>query len=382
MKYCKSCLEVDTRPRSDFDKNGICSSCNYYKHFTKNFNSEERLKVINQILNKNIKKSESRFDCILGVSGGKDSTRQALWIRDKLKLKPLLVCCSYPPEQLTDLGAKNLSNLIELGFDLIVTSPAPKSWKKFLKAGFLNGNYLRGPELALYSSLPQIAIKYKINLIFWGEGGNAKITDHLLVNKKAEYDGNSQRKSNTLKNCDVTWMKKLVEDEAKIIPYKYPDEKEFLKNKIQIIYIGWFMKDWSIMNNAKYATLHGLNLRKDIAENTGDLYGTMALDEDWVGINQMIKYLKYGYGRATDYLNYEIREKKITRHDAIKLVQKYDGSCNEKYIKDFCSYLKINNDEFWNIVSKFVNRDLFTISNKKDGKKFIPKFDVGKGLSK
>ena len=70
---------------------------------------------------------------------------------------------------------------------------------------------------------------------------------------------------------------KLVEDEAKIILYKYPDEKEFLKNKIQIIYIGWFMKDWSIMNNAKYATLNGLNLRKDIAENTGDLYGTMAL---------------------------------------------------------------------------------------------------------
>ena len=105
-------------------------------------------------------------------------------------------------------------------------------------------------------------------------------------------------------------MKKLVEDEAKIIPYQYPDEKEFLKNKIQIIYIGWFMKNWSIMNNAKYATLNGLNLRKDIAENTGDLYGTMALDEDWVGINQMIKYFKYGYGRATDYLNYEIREKK------------------------------------------------------------------------
>ena len=140
------------------------------------------------------------------------------------------------------------------------------------------------------------------------------------------------------------------------------------------------MKNWSIMNNAKYATLNGLNLRKDIAENTGDLYGTMALDEDWVGINQMIKYFKYGYGRATDYLNYEIREKKITRQDAIKLVKKYDGACNKKYINDFCNYLNINNDEFWNIVSKFVNRDLFTISNEKDGKKFIPKFEVGKGL--
>ena len=58
MKYCKNCLEVNTRPRSDFDNNGICSSCNYYKHFTKNFSSEERYQVINQILKKNIKKNK------------------------------------------------------------------------------------------------------------------------------------------------------------------------------------------------------------------------------------------------------------------------------------------------------------------------------------
>ena len=66
-----------------------------------------------------------------GGKWGKDSTRQALWVRDKLKLKPLLVCCTYPPEQLTELEQKNLSNLIELGFDLIVTSPAPKVGKNF-----------------------------------------------------------------------------------------------------------------------------------------------------------------------------------------------------------------------------------------------------------
>ena len=96
--------------------------------------------------------------------------------------------------------------------------------------GFEGGNYLRAPELALYSSLPQIAIKYKINLIFWGEGGNGKVTDPKLVNKKKEWDGNSQRKGNTLKNCDVSWMENLVKDKAKLIPYKYPSKKEFKNN--------------------------------------------------------------------------------------------------------------------------------------------------------
>ena len=59
-----------------------------------------------------------KFDCIIGVSGGKDSTRQALWVRDKLKLRPLLVSIAYPPEQITERGADNISNLIELGFDV------------------------------------------------------------------------------------------------------------------------------------------------------------------------------------------------------------------------------------------------------------------------
>jgi len=94
----------------------------------------------------------------------------------------------------------------------------------------------------------------------------------------------------------------------------------------------------------------------------------------------MIKYFKFGYGRVTDYLNYEIRSKNISRDDAIKLIEKYDGACSEKYIDNFCSYLNISKEEFWNNVSRFVNRDLFTLNNKKTGKKFIPKFNVGKGL--
>ena len=252
--------------------------------------------------------------------------------------------------------------------------------EKDFKKGFYGGNYLRGPELALYSSLPQIAIKYKIKLIFWGEGGNGKTSESLTINKDKEYDGNLLRNNNTLKNCDLSWMSEVIEDEAKLIPYKYPSEKEFLKNDIQIIYLGWFMKDWSILNNAKYASLNGLELRSDDVKNTGDLYGSMALDEDWVIVNQMIKYYKFGFGRVTDYLNYEIRQGKISREEAIKLVEKYDGKCDQKYIKSFCDYIEINENEFWEVVSSFVNKDLFTLNNKKDSNKYLPKFKVGTGI--
>jgi NH3-dependent NAD+ synthetase len=100
-------------------------------------------------------------DCIIGVSGGKDSTRQALFLRDKLGINPLLVCLSYPPEQVTARGVNNLSNLINLGFDVLMSAPAPKTWRKLKREGFNTfTNSFRSTEMALFASVPQIAIKY------------------------------------------------------------------------------------------------------------------------------------------------------------------------------------------------------------------------------
>ena len=175
-------------------------------------------------------------------------------------------------------------------------------------------------------------------------------------------------------------MSEFINDKSRLIPYSYPTKKEFKKNKIQIIYLGWFLKNWSITDNAKHSSLNGLNLRQDKVSKTGDLFGSMALDEEWVVINQMIKYYKYGYGRVTDYLNYEIRKKKISRSEAKKIIEKYDGVCDQKYIDHFCKYLEINKDEFWKVISSQVNKKLFTLSNKKNGNKYLAKFKVGEGL--
>ena len=225
----------------------------------------------------------------------------------------------------------------------------------------------------------QIAIKNKIKLIFLGENPSS-IWNDTKTKLKDNYNGNAIRYSNTLKDCDLNWMKNLSKDKTKFIPYTYPSVKEFNKNKLQIVYLGWFWNDWSVMNNAKTASTYGLYSRQDHVKNTGDLYGVMALDEDWVILNQMIKYFKFGHGRVTDYLNAEIRYGKISRDEAIKIVDKYDGSCDEKYIKSFCKYLDISKDEFWITVDKFVNKRLFSLNNSKSGPKYIKKFKVGIGI--
>lgn len=376
MIYCRTCLQPNTRPNTVFTSDSQCPACNYFVRL-KDVDWEERFSTLENLISAMPKSDYHFHDCIVGVSGGKDSTRQAVWLRERFGLNPLLVCLSYPPEQVTTRGTQNLSNLIEQGFDVVISAPAPGVWKKLVKQAFLQfTNWAKSTEMALFAAVPQIAIRYEIPLIFWGENPGLQLGDMKTLGKTG-YDGNNLRNMNTLGGGELGWQLKTIPDINKLIPYLYPTKEEFQKHNINIIYLGWFLKDWSNVNNAKYSTVLGLDVRTDDVGNTGDLWGVTALDEDWVTLNQMIKYYKFGFGRVTDYVNEAIRHGEITRGLGIKLVEKYDHSCSDEYIRSFCDYIEISVDAFWDQVIKSVNRDLFDVGADRSIK---PKFTVGEGL--
>ena len=375
MKYCQKCLQPNTRPNTIFASKGICPACNYYEA-VQEVDWQERYEILLNIFKNNPRKKGKYHDCIIGVSGGKDSTRQALFLRDKLDINPLLVCLSYPPEQVTERGVDNLSNLINLGFDTVISAPAPKTWRKLKHEGFHRfTNSFRSTEMALFSSVPQIAIKYGINLIMWGENPGLQLGDMKTLGSTG-YDGNNLRYMNTL-SSGLEWMTKCGFLEKELLPYIYPHASDFDKYNLQIVYLGWFLGDWSLVNNATYSCGNGLEIRSDGVEKTGDLYGVTALDEDFTPVNQLIKYYKYGFGRVTDYVNEEIRLGRISRENAIKLVEEYDDAYDEKYIKGYCDYLRISVIEFWQKVHASLNRDLFTLEQNGT---ISRKFKVGVGL--
>jgi len=377
MKYCKLCLQTDTRPNSYLRDDGTCPACHYYNDVIEQADWQERFDDLKEELNKYKRKPGQFFDCIIGVSGGKDSLRQALWVRDKLGLKPLLVCLSYPPEQVTERGTYNVSNMIELGFDVVMVSLSPQTWKQMLREGFFRFcNWARATEQALISSVPQLAIRYGIELIFWGENPGLQLGDMKTVGRTG-YDGNNLRYMNTVAGGGLEWMLEAGFERNKLSPYLYPVPDEFNAAGIQIIYLGWFWQDWSLINNGMYSCSNGLQIREDKVELTGDLWGVTSLDEDWVTLNQMIKYYKYGFGRVSDYANEEIRHGRMSRAKGIELVEKYDDSCGDKYIESFCAYIEISVLEFWQEVHKSVNTKLFSIE--KDGT-IVRKFKVGVGL--
>lgn len=375
MRYCLRCLQPDTRPNTRFSDAGICPACDYVDA-VRGVDWQERIDILTDLFASRRRKPGQFHDCIIGVSGGKDSTRQALWVRDKFDVNPLLVCLGYPPEQATDRGMHNLSNLIDLGFDVLVSQPAPATWRTLKRQGFERfTNSFRSTELALFSAVPQIALRYGIDLILWGENPALQLGD-LKTLGKTGYDGNNLRHMNTL-SSGLQWMLDAGHERRQLLPYVYPQPEEFDALGLQIIYLGWFLGDWSLVNNAMHSCAQGLEIRTDGVADTGDLFGVTALDEDFTPINQMIKYFKFGFGRTTDYVNEEIRLGRMSRERGIELVEQHDHACSPDYIARYCDYLGIGVDAFWQQVHAATNRTLFDIDG--DGR-IHRRFQVGVGL--
>lgn len=372
MRYCKKCVQPNTRIGLRMSDDMICAPCMYFSSF-KSIDWESRSLELKKIAQWGKDRNVSGYDCIIGVSGGKDSTRLAMHARDELNLNPLLVSCQSPAEITTEAGLYNFTNLKSLGFDVISLSPNPKVFRELMKRAFYKyGNYAKSTELALYATPARIAIGLNIPLVFFGENNALVYGD---VGGSETGNANKVKYNNTLAGGQPT---DLIGDGVEIkdvLPYIYPDDNIMEKANLSIVYMGYYIKDFNNQDNADFAIRNGMMVRSDLPENTGTIFNFDGLDDDFIQVNQMLKYYKLGFGKATDEACEAIRLGRMTREEAIDLVSKYDGRCAPKYIKAFCDYLGITESEFWRVVDGFVNRNLFAKCSKTS--KWSPKFVVG-----
>lgn len=376
MRYCTACLIPDSRPNGALGPDGLCTACEFAAS-SDSVDFERRLADLRSLLLPYIRRRRTRrWDCIVGVSGGKDSTRQALWVREKLGLRPLLVCVAYPPRQVSRVGVRNLSNLTSLGFDVRVLAPAPVNSRLLLRESFLRfGNWAIPTEAALFAGVPQVAIKVRIPLVLWGENVALQVGDLGALGRDI-WDGNNLRNMNTLRGGNIDWMLEVVHDSIALSMYQYPSARDLERAGVQTIFLGPAWSDWSTDMNSRYALTHGLAFKDFDRELDDDPAGTAAVDEDFVTVNQLIKYYKFGFARGTEYANLEIRSGAMSRDEAIDLVTRHDGQCSDELIAKFCAYIQISCDQFWRSVRNFTNIDLFSL----DGAKPQPRFEVGRGV--
>ncbi|WP_454021052.1 N-acetyl sugar amidotransferase [Azospirillum sp. Marseille-Q6669] len=359
MRYCRKCLEPDTRPDCIFDDEGVCLPCRYSETLG-HIDWQGRRRELDEIAEWGRRNTKSNYDCIIGVSGGKDSHRQALYARDELGLRVLLVSCTYPPEQQTERGAHNLANLCELGFDTIQVSPAPERWRQLMRFGILEfANWCKSTEMALYASVPRVAIAYQTPLIFlgenpalaWGSAGGS-----------LDGDANRMKYNNTLQGGDLTPYFKAGMTDRDLFWYRYPTDDEMTRANLRLVYLGYYIHDFNDYKNAEIAMAHGMMPRSGEdarPEVMGQINPFDALDDDFVAVNQMLKYIKLGFGKVTEQVSGAIRHGVMTREEAQELARLYDGVVGDKILQRFCRYIGLSEDEFRAVVDRFRNQDLF-----------------------
>jgi N-acetyl sugar amidotransferase len=355
IRYCKTCVNPSTRPNTFFDENGICPACRFAQaNRTGEIDWAERRRELAAICEWGRQHTKTHYDCIVTVSGGKDSLRQALFARDELGMNPLLVSSVYPPEQLVERGAYNLGNLISLGFDTVSLSLNPKVWTRLMKEGFYRfGNWARSTEMALYAIPIHIAIAYKIPLLFYGENPAWTIGE-----KHGKLDGDASRlkQGHTISGGP----RQLMPDDMTMQDthfYFYPSDDEMTYGNLRLVYLGYYIPDWSGVRNAEIAIAHGLRIRTEPPEMIGDINRIGSLDEDFRFVNQFMKYIKFGFGSVTDQVVSKINKGEMTREEGFDLVRRYDGRCDRSYILKFCHFIGITEAEFWQVVERFRGRE-------------------------
>ena len=351
MEICTNCIQPNTRPGIYFNEEGVCGACLWGKEKNK-IDWDLRCKELQDIALWAKKNSKGNYDCTIGVSGGKDSTKQAITARDKLDLNCLLVNCE--PENITDIGRKNIENLKNLGFDVVTIRPNPNVMKRLIRYDFFEHlNPVKATEFALYSSTYIIAEKFKIPLIIQGETQVLTLGTRLISAGQVQDALNVDQNMRTLSQGCQEYLNVDGIKKRDLFLFRY--NKENLKELgIKGIWLQYYLKEWSYRGNAEFSKKYGLTVRENFnPKDIGTYVDFSALDSDLNHVNQMLKYIKFGFGFCMDHACYDIRDGHITRNEAMNLVKNYDGKCSEEYIKKFCDYIEITIDKFWDTANSF-----------------------------
>ena len=320
---------------------------------------QKRKKEFEILINK-IKKKKLRYDCVIPVSGGKDSTWQVIKCLE-YGLNPLTVTWKSP--QRTKIGEYNLQNLISLGVDHIDWTVNPEIEKKLiLKSLKKFGSVSIAMHLGIFNIPTLVASKFSIPLIIWGENsaieyGNIKKSDNQKYLNKQWFQ-NYGVTNNTLAE---DWISPEL---TKRKMSSYLGYKSFSEKKIfnpTSIFLGYYFK-WDPKKTFEIAKKYGFKEEKKA--RTG-FYKFADIDDYSISIHHWFKWYKFGFTRLFDNLSLEIRNKRISRHKAIEIIKKDGLETPTNDIKKFCRYVKITEKEFYKIAEKFRNKKIWIKANKK-----------------
>lgn len=350
-----------TRPRINILNDGFCNACRYKKKNEQiNFNTREN--ELRKIL-KNNKPKNSKYDCIVAWSGGKDSSYVAYQLKFKYGANPLLV--TFSPLIPSKIGENNRKELIKLGFDHVMINPNQKISSYLSKRFFIErGNPKVAWDAGINSAPLKTAIEKNIKLIFYAEHGESHYGGKVLKKNSDKIRDLNEVYENQIGDDPKNWTDSFVK-EKDIAPYIMPDFKKLKQKKIQALYFAYF-DNWNVKKNFEFIK-EKINFQ---CHPNGRSPGTFtyydSLDDHIDSIYYHLQLIKFGFGRCWRDASRHIQLGQLKVKDAIQLIEKYDDEINDYDLSETINFLKISRIEFFEILEKHRNNNLW----KKDGNKY------------
>jgi N-acetyl sugar amidotransferase len=347
LQRCVKCTLPITWETLHFDDDGVCNIC---KGWDKKLNDIDWVKREKELLGiiDDVKKKNAAYDCIVPFSGGKDST-YALWaIVKKYGLKPLVVTFDhgfFRPRTL-----ENRTRVFrELGVDVLTFTPDWKVVRKLMVESLIRkGDFCWHCHAGVFAYPMEIAVKFRIPLVIWGEGGG----EYSGYFKYQDLEETDEWKFNRriilgMRAEDMAGF--IGAEERDLNPYFYPSKEEIDKAGVRSIALGNYIS-WDVRKHVEINKKE-LGWKEDEKESTLPGLTYEKIECMFAGVRDYVKYLKRGFARITHLTTLDIRHGRMSREEAMELIEKYEGT-RPKSLDVLLEYLEMTEKEFTEIAMK------------------------------
>jgi N-acetyl sugar amidotransferase len=371
VRYCTRCVypAIAATPLT-FDEEGVCSGCRVAEQ-KKRINWDERRATLDELAGEYL--SAGNYDIVIPVSGGKDSYYQTHVAVKELGLKPLLVTYhgnNYSPE-----GEYNLQRMREVfDCDHIIVRPSVDTLVKMNRLGFrLQGDMNWHNHCGIFTAPIQVAVRYKVPLMLWGEHGFMDLGGMYSYNDFVEFTAKF-RLEHAQRGYD--WhdftddgFERLGRPELKeglrpkdLLWAQYPSDEEIDAVGVRGIYLSNFV-DWDANRHVKLVMdLYGWRPAQQPFERTYRTFSNLD-DIHENGVHDYLKFIKLGYGRGTDHSCKDIRASLMTREQGVAMVRKYDHVKPRRDLERWLNYVGMTEEEFDATCDTFRDRRVWRVES-------------------
>lgn len=364
MNYCRICILPDTRPGVTLDADGVCSACHGHRDKEERIDWAAREAAFRELVAAASARS-SGYDCIVPVSGGKDSWYQVIRAQE-YGLKVLGVTWRTPAR--TAVGQRNLEAMIaRLGVDHIDYTIDPDVERRFMKAAFEEAGATGLPmHMALFAIPIRLAVQLRIPLIVWGENSQLEYGGTETERMATRLDAGWLAKHGCLQSTNADdWVGREGLTAADLAAYAFPRDPGF---EVDSIFLGSYFK-WNTFENAEIARRHGFSHGSD--DLTTGTWDFADIDCRFISLHHFLKWYKFGMTRAFDNLSVQIRYGMTSRDEAIDTLRRLGPQIPVEEIRAFCSFQGLPESWFWQVCERFRNPAIW----RKDGDRWaIPGF--------